>query len=69
MAKKSKTSPVEELRAAAALRLAASARLLACTTALVRGDLTGAEGEAALAEHRAANRAWTRALRLLDPSQ
>ena len=65
MAKKRTTSPVENLRAATALRLAASTRLLACTTALVRGDLTAAEGAAVLSEHREANRAFGKALRAL----
>ena len=65
MAKKRTTSPVENLKAAAALRLAATARLLTCTTALVRGDLTAAEGAAALSEHREANRAFGKALRAL----
>ena len=65
MAKKRTTSLVENLRAATALRLAASTRLLACTTALVRGDLTAAEGAAALSEHREANRVFDKALRAL----
>ena len=65
MTKKRETSPIENFKAAAALRLAASTRLLACTTALVRGDLSAAEGAAVLSEHREANRAFGKALRAL----
>lgn len=65
MAKKRERSSIENLKAAAALKLAASARLLVCTQALVRGDLTDAEREACgvvLVEHKAASRALSRAL-------
>jgi hypothetical protein len=66
MAKKRAIWPVEILKAAVALRLAASARLLVCTAALMRGELTEGEcdeAEAALTEHRAANRALSSAFR------